>query len=185
MHHSDQVASKHYDRDLPNLKANVVVYLAGCSNSNQLTAEDIPECVAKKRKIRDEEDRAAAQAAGKERLRKESKISNPAKRRTSQWSLTPDEREIFQKVLSDVDNQESCAAIFQLEAGEDLLPSGSDTEGAPPRKFPTGKRSRSELSLRSLTSFSTGNRWQRLLYRLLDSLKEEGSVNTKRTSPKG
>ena len=65
MHHTDQVATRHYDRELPNLKANVVLFLAGRSNANQLAAEDIPECVVRQRKVRDEEDRAAAQKAGK------------------------------------------------------------------------------------------------------------------------
>ena len=141
MHHTDQVATRHYDRELPNLKANVVLFLAGRSNANQLAAEDIPECVVRKRKIRDEEDRAAAQKAGKEILRKESKLSNPAKRRTSQWSLTPDERSVFQKVLSDVNNLQSVAAIFQLDVGELFIPSESEAEGQKTIKFPKGQLS--------------------------------------------
>ena len=142
MHHTDQVATRHYDRELPNLKANVVLFLAGRSNANQLAAEDIPECVVRKRKIRDQEDRAAAQKAGKEILRKESKLSNPAKRRTSQWSLTPDERSVFQKVLSDVNNLQSVAAIFQLDVGELFIPSESEAEGQKTIKFPKGQLSR-------------------------------------------
>ena len=142
MHHTEQVATSHYDRELPNLKANVVLYLAGTSNANQLTAEDIPECVVRKRKIRDEEDRAAAQKAGKEILRKESKLSNPANRRTSQWSLTHKERSIFQKVLMDFNNQESSSAIFRLDVGDRLIPSESETEGKKAIEFPKGKLSR-------------------------------------------
>ena len=142
MHHTDQVATRHYDRELPNLKANVVLFLAGRSNANQLAAEDIPECVVRQRKVRDEEDRAAAQKAGKEILRKESKLSNPAKRRTSQWSLTPDERSVFQKVLSDVNNLQSVAAIFQLDVGELFIPSESEAEGQKTIKFPKGQLSR-------------------------------------------
>ena len=141
MHHTDQVATRHYDRELPNLKANVVLFLAGRSNANQLAAEDIPEFVVRKRKVRDEEDRAAAQKAGKEILRKESKLSNPAKRRTSQWSLTPDERSVFQKVLSDVNNLQSVAAIFQLDVGELFIPSESEAEGQKTIKFPKGQLS--------------------------------------------
>ena len=75
MHHSDAVARQHYDRDLLNVKTNVVVFLTGNSNSNQVTAEDIPECVAKTRKLRDQQDREAARQAGKEMLRKESRKS--------------------------------------------------------------------------------------------------------------
>ena len=142
MHHTDQVATRHYDRELPNLKANVVLFLAGRSNANQLAAEDIPECVVRQRKVRDEEDRAAAQKAGKEILRKESKLSNPAKRRTSQWSLTPDERSVFQKVLRDVNNLQSVAAIFQLDVGELFIPSESEAEGQKTIKFPKGQLSR-------------------------------------------
>ena len=124
------------------MKANVVLFLAGRSNANQLATEDIPECVVRKHKIRDEEDRAAAQKAGKEILRKESKLSNPAKRRTSQWSLTPDERSVFQKVLSDVNNLQSVAAIFQLDVGELFIPSESEAEGQKTIQFPKGQLSR-------------------------------------------
>ena len=183
MHHSEAVASKHYDRDLPNLKANVVVFLAGHSNSNQVTAEDIPECVAKTRKLRDQQDREAAKQAGKEMLMDESRKSNPANKRTSQWSLRPDEREVFQKVLSDVENQESCAAIFQLVAGEHLIPSGSDTDGAQTREFPKGNLShlfplppQTPIKGCGCTSCLAGARWQKLLYGLLDSSEAEGET---------
>ena len=177
MHHSDTVATKHYDRDLPNLKANVVVFLAGSSNSNQLTAEDIPECLAKKRKLRDQEDREVAKQAGKEMIRKESRISNPANKRTSQWNLRPDERDVFQRVLYDVDNQESCAAIFQLVAGEHLIPSGSDTDGAQTREFPKGNTTPwVDHGTVNPTRCLSGARWQKKFYRLLDSFEGKGET---------
>jgi hypothetical protein len=65
-HHGQNVALRHYDKELPSLKANTVVWMSEI-NGDKFEAEDIPTFIENKRKKRDEEDRAASQGCAKRR----------------------------------------------------------------------------------------------------------------------
>ena len=133
-HHTRNVARTHYNVGLHNKKPTAVGWMADCSGDT-LDAEGVQDYVAERRKKEDEEDRASAAEAARELLKSRSKRSNPAVRRTRQWNLTLIERETFQAVLNDCDSRESCAAIFELEAGH-LFP--EQEQGV--KKFPRGKQ---------------------------------------------
>ena len=120
-HHTAGVALRHYDKGLSTMKANVVAWMSDCSG-DKFQAEDIPDCIARRRKKRDEEDTAASKEDANKKLIELSKRSNPANKRTKQWNLTPDERELIQSILGDLSNDESWEAAFQLEAGETVFP---------------------------------------------------------------
>ena len=140
-HHTDQISRRHYDVGLPTLTANVVRWLARTSG-DQLIPEDPGEAVRKRRELRNKADKRAAMERAKDLLSKQRQKSNPAVRRTSQWNLTQTEREKIQMILRDTDNEEGCAALFQLDVADKVLPSDDDRDKdyqLKPRMFPTGK----------------------------------------------
>jgi hypothetical protein len=111
-HHGSTVALRHYDKELPSLKANAVVWMSELSN-DKLEVEDIPAFIEEKRRKRDEEDRVASLKTAKETLAEFSKKSHPVRKRTGRWNIKPEEREMFQQVLSDPTNKEMSAATLQ------------------------------------------------------------------------
>ena len=103
---------KHYDLELGTLKANTVCWMSEISG-DALDADEIPEYVEKKRRKRDREDLATAQEDARTTLQEGAKRRNPVNKRTKQWNITPSEREMFQRVLSDQNNVEMAAATLQ------------------------------------------------------------------------
>ena len=106
------MARTHYDKELPTLKTGVALWLAQ-SSGDSLEPDEIPPAVQELRKTRDAQDKERAALLAKKTLEAAAKRSHPVSKRTKQWNLKSDERELFKKVLRDPMNLEMAADNLQ------------------------------------------------------------------------
>ena len=69
-------------------------------SGDSLEAEEMTEAVREKRKTMDREDERMAKEAAERTLKAAAESSNPVTKRTKQWTLMPSERELFEKILT-------------------------------------------------------------------------------------
>lgn len=110
-HHTYEVSRSHYDKELPTLKMNATCWLAQ-ESGDQLHAEEIPDAVREKRRLRDLEDARIAGGSARRTLEEAAERRNPVTKRTKQWNLKPNERQMFQRVLNDPKHTEIAAALL-------------------------------------------------------------------------